>query len=123
MPTILVADDEPTIRALVRAALGGKGYRVLEAENGPDALQAARSQSPDLILLDIALPGLSGLDVLRRLQEAPATAGTPVLLLTGLVRREPSWPVANGLISKPFSPDELARQVAQALERKSAAIS
>ena len=66
MPTILLVDDEPTIRYLLRASLEGRGYRLLEADDGLSALESAQSELPDLILLDIALPGLSGLEVAQR---------------------------------------------------------
>ena len=85
-PTILIVDDEPAIRVLLDAALDGEGYRLLEAADGPSALEAARTEHPDLVLLDIGLPGLSGLEVCRRLRDEAGTAGTPVLFLTGLGR-------------------------------------
>ena len=118
MPTILVVDDEPAIRALVRAALSEHGYRVLEAADGAQALRLALSERPDLVLLDVALPGMSGLEVSRRLREDSGTASTPILLLTGLAPE--TWPVegrfdAQGLVQKPFSPQGLVRQVAEAL--------
>jgi CheY-like chemotaxis protein len=122
MPTILVVDDEPTIRVLIRAALEGTGYRLLEAADGASALQVARSQRPDLILLDIALPRLSGLEVCRRLKEDPTTAATPILLLTGLVQqaeRQAAEEVgAQGFIAKPFSPAALVAQIDDTLLRR-----
>lgn len=127
MPTILVVDDEPTIRILIRAALEGTGYRVLEAADGTSALQMACSQRPDLILLDIALPHLSGLEVCRRLKEDPATAATPILLLTGFVQeaeRQAAEEVgAQAFIAKPFSPATLVAQIDNALLRRAAVIS
>ncbi len=124
MPTILVVDDEPTIRLLVRAALAGTEYRLLEAVDGASALEAARSRRPDLILLDIALPRLSGLEVCRRLKEDPATAIMPVLLLTGLAqqaeRRAADDVGAQGLIAKPFSPAALVQQIADTLHARAA---
>ena len=124
MPTILVVDDEPAIRALVRAALSEHGYRVLEAADGAQALRLALSERPDLVLQDIALPGLSGLEVSRRLREDPAAALTPILLLTGLAPE--TWPVegrfdAQGLVQKPFSPADLVSQIRSVLLRQAAA--
>ncbi|OGO51284.1 MAG: hypothetical protein A2148_00325 [Chloroflexi bacterium RBG_16_68_14] len=122
MPTILVVDDEPTIRLLVRAALEGTGYRLVEASDGFSALQMARSEHPDLILLDIALPRLSGLEVCRRLKEDPATVATPVLFLTGFAqqaeRRAADAAGGQGFIAKPFSPAALVRQIADTLRSR-----
>jgi two-component system alkaline phosphatase synthesis response regulator PhoP len=127
MPTILVVDDEPTIRLLVRAALEGTGYRLIEASDGLSALQVALSERPDVVLLDIALPRLSGLEVCRRLKENPATASAPVLLLTGLVQeseRQAAEEVgARAFIAKPFSPAALVSHVEDALLRRPAAVS
>ena len=127
MPTVLVVDDEPIIRVLIRAALEGTGYGLLEAVDGVSALDVARSRRPDLILLDIALPHLSGLEVCRRLKEDPATAATPVLLLTGFVqeaqRQAGERAGADGFIAKPFSPAGLAAQIDRTLRRRAAAAS
>ncbi len=127
MPTILVVDDEPTIRVLVRAALEGSGYGVLEAVDGATALEMARSQRPDLLLLDVALPRMSGLEVCRRLKRDPATAGTPILLITGFVqqaeRQAAAEAGAEGFIAKPFSPAALVAQIDDTLHRRAAAVS
>ena len=123
MPTILLVDDEPTIRYLLRASLEGRGYRLIEADDGPSALQSAQSELPDLILLDIALPGLNGLEVCHRLKDDPATATTPVLLLTGYVdqtnREAAERAGAQGFIAKPFSPAALVARIEEALSRRS----
>lgn len=125
MKSILIVDDEPTIRRLVRAALDGRGYRLLEAADGPSALETARCERPDLILLDLALPQLSGTEVCRQLKEAPATADIPVLLLTGMVqqaKRDAAQATgAQGCIEKPFSPSTLTAQIAELLQEAPAA--
>lgn len=121
MHTVLVVDDEPTIRALVRAALEPAGVRVVEAADGVTALESVEADRPDLILLDIALPRMSGLDVCRRLKAQRETADIPVLLLTGLVLHIDAGAVddvgAQGVIAKPFSPAKLVSQVAATLPR------
>ncbi len=120
MRTVLVVDDEPAIRSYVRAALEGAGYRVLDAPDGASALELlARGERPDLILLDIALPGMNGLDLCRRLRNEPATAAIPVLLLTGLPRerRIADQAGATGVIGKPFSPTTLGEAVDRALRQ------
>jgi len=119
MARVLVVDDEPAIRSLIRSTLERAGHTVLEAPDGPNALAAARMGHPDLVLLDVALPGLSGLDVCRRLKAGPGTAGATVLLLTGLAPAGASASEgAEGWIAKPFTPDGIARQVEQALRRR-----
>ena len=116
MARVLVVDDEPAIRSLIRTTLERAGHTVFEAGDGPSGLQAAQGHLPDLVLLDVALPGLSGLDVCRRLRAASNTARAVVLLLTGLPETagQPSAG-ADGWIQKPFAPDGITRQVEQAL--------
>lgn len=119
MNTVLVVDDEVSIRRLARVALEEAGLRVLEAGDGAKALETARTQRPDLILLDVAMPRMSGLEVCRRLREAPATAKIPVLLITGLLDQARQDAMAKagatGVVAKPFTPASLARRVAAAL--------
>ncbi|MEX0786596.1 MAG: response regulator [Dehalococcoidia bacterium] len=121
MNTILVVDDEPAIRALVRATLESSGYRLLEAPDGVSALSIAQRERPDLVLLDIALPRVNGLDVCRRLKADPATAHAQVLFLTGLPhhpdQRASQEAGAVDTITKPFSPAALVARVGQALRR------
>ena len=120
MKSVLVVDDQPAIRKLVRAALDGRGYRLLEAADGPSALATARRERPDLILLDLALPQLSGTEVCRQLKESPATADIPVLLLTGMVQgsiRDAARAAgALGCIEKPFSPRTLTARIGELLQ-------
>jgi two-component system phosphate regulon response regulator PhoB len=119
MARVLVVDDEPAIRALIRSTLERAGHTVLEAADGPAALASAQTHLPDLVLLDVALPGLSGLEVCRRLKAEPRTAGTEILLLTGLPQAGASIPAgAEGCIAKPFTPDGIVRRVEQALLRR-----
>ncbi len=113
MATILVVDDESTICTLVHRTLEASGHRVLEASNGILGLKLAQLEQPDLILLDIALPQMSGLEVNRRLQGNAETASIPVLYLTGLVPeavRDTSGSV-QGYIAKPFSPALLLERI------------
>ena len=83
---ILVVDDEPDITALVAYHLARAGYRVSTAANGQDALKAAREERPDIVVLDLMLPGVSGYEVLRELRQRRDTADVGVILLTA--RRE-----------------------------------
>lgn len=115
MARILVVDDEPAIRRLVRTALEERGDSILEAGDGNLGLKLAKLEQPDLILLDIALPQMSGLEVARHLREDAAISSIPVLFLTGLVPESERVEAAAGVIPKPFSPKLLAERVASAL--------
>jgi len=121
MSTILVIDDEPTIRLLVRLTLEREGHQVLEAPEGAAGLELAEMCRPDLILLDMALPGSSGIEVAKRIESS-----TPVLLLTGVAPEtasEADVPAIRGFVEKPFSPSALVRRVQALLESEAMAAS
>ena len=120
MPTILVVDDEPTICRLVRRALEDAGFQVLEAGDGILGLKLAKLEQPDLILLDIALPQMSGLEVSRRLQSDANTSSIPVLYLTGLVPEASRGANVHGHIAKPFSPPFLLERIESTLPKQPA---
>ena len=108
MPTILVVDDEPPILELVRYTLEDEQIRVLEASDGAQALEAALAARPDLILLDVQMPRLDGLEVCRRLRADPALAGTRIVMLTAAGqdadRARGLAAGADEYLTKPFSP-------------------
>lgn len=115
---ILVVDDEPKIVRLIQTYLEREGYEVVTAFDGPSALKAARAFRPDLIILDIMLPGLDGLEVLTRLRQE---SDVYVILLTAKAE-EPDRVVgltvgADDYVTKPFSPRELVARVKAALRR------
>ena len=118
---ILVVDDEPDITALVAYHLAKTGYRVSTATNGTDALKSAREERPDIVVLDLMLPGLSGYEVLAELRKRDETRDVGVILLTA--RREEADRIkglslgADDYLTKPFSPHELALRVAALLRR------
>lgn len=118
---ILVVDDEPDITALVAYHLAKAGYRVSTAANGPDALKAAREERPDIVILDIMLPTVSGYDVLGEMRRREETREVGVILLTA--RRDEADRIkglslgADDYLTKPFSPQELTLRV-QALLRR-----
>jgi two-component system phosphate regulon response regulator PhoB len=118
---ILVVDDEPDITALVAYHLAKVGYRVSTAANGPDALKAAREERPDVVVLDLMLPGVSGYDVLAELRRRDETKEVGVILLTA--RREETDRIrglslgADDYLTKPFSPQELSLRVGALLRR------
>jgi two-component system phosphate regulon response regulator PhoB len=118
---ILVVDDEPDITALVAYHLAKAGYRVSTAANGPDALKAARDERPDIVILDLMLPGVSGYEVLAELRRRDETREVGVILLTS--RREEPDRIkglslgADDYLTKPFSPQELSLRVTALLRR------
>lgn len=119
---VLLADDDAMIRNTLRQLLETCGYVVLLADDGQEALDKARTLSPDVVLLDIMMPKLDGLDVCRRLKSDPATASIPVLILTALAEHEDLIKgVAAGadeFLSKPIDREELTLRVRNAAYRK-----
>jgi len=121
---ILVVEDEADIRELVSYNLTKAGYQVVSVATGEEGLAAAESPPPDLVLLDLMLPGIDGLNVCRRLKANPGTASTPIVMLTA--RGEESDIVtglnlgADDYITKPFSPRIMIARV-QAVLRRAAA--
>src|ERR1043165_10179837 len=83
MTKILVVEDMDSVVDLLRSLLQGEGFEVAVAQDGPEALEALRREKPDLMLLDLILPGLDGLEVLRRVRQDPITAHLPVIVLSG----------------------------------------
>lgn len=118
---ILVIEDDPDIVEVLVYNLNREGYEVLAAESGEDGLSLAKSKSPDLILLDLMLPGMEGLQVCRKLKNDPATSGVPVIMLTA---RTEDADIVTGLemgaddyVTKPFSPRVLIARVRAVLRR------
>jgi len=112
---VLTIEDQRDIRRLIRLTLEFDGFDVLEADNGPEGLELARTRQIDLILLDIMMPGPSGLTVCRWLRDDPSLRHIPVVLLTALDRdqdMEAAWAAgARAYLVKPFSPVELLKVV------------
>jgi len=113
---ILIVDDEKDALFILEQELAGRGYSVISADNGSDALDLAKSEYPDLIILDIRMPGIDGLDVAAKLKEDPKTKDIPVIYLTGLLRRrkgEKQGHVVGDkvLIAKPYSIEGLSAQI------------
>jgi two-component system, OmpR family, phosphate regulon response regulator PhoB len=118
---ILVVEDERDIAALVAYHLTKEGYRVRTAEGGHEALESARAEKPDLMILDLMLPGFSGYEVLQEMRRRPELMEVPVVVLTA--RRDEADRVkglelgADDYVTKPFSPRELVLRVSAVLRR------
>ncbi len=117
--TVLVVDDEPAIRRLLRTTLTAQGYRIVEAATGAEALAQTKAQPPDLIVLDLGLPDMDGLEVIRILREAGAV---PIVVLSS--RDDERGKVAaldqgaDDYVTKPFGMDELVARLRTALRHR-----
>lgn len=119
-PLVLVADDDEDILQLVVLRLGRSGYDVISATDGEAAVELAQARRPDLVVVDVAMPRLDGLEITRILRARDETASIPILLLTARTR---DVDVELGLsagaddyVTKPFSPELLAQRVATLLQ-------
>jgi DNA-binding response OmpR family regulator len=119
---VLVAEDDPDIRNLIVYSLQFAGFDVVEASNGIEAMTMAQAEKPDIVLLDVRMPKMSGYEVCAELKSQVATQSIPVVFLSA---RGQEAEIKHGLelgaeeyIIKPFAPDELQRRVTHILERR-----
>lgn len=120
VPTLLIVDDEEIVRDTVADSLQGSGYVILRAPSGEAALEMVRAIKVDLIILDYAMPGLNGLQVVQRLKAEPAMSRIPVVALTSAtadVANELSRAGCIAFIPKPFEPDELRQVIADIVKK------
>ncbi|HEX9349865.1 MAG TPA: response regulator [Gaiellaceae bacterium] len=119
-PKVLVCDNEAALRALVRGALELGDYEIVEAHDGDQSVELARSSVPDLIVLDMMMPGRTGLEVLAELRAEDRFAETPVIMLTARAQAQDRLAAVEAGVSrflpKPFSPLELASVVEELLD-------
>ena len=124
MTTVLVADDDADIRDLVAFKLEQAGLEVLAVGDGQAAVDTARARLPTLAVLDVSMPGLSGIDVCRMLRSDPSTAGMLIIMLTARVQEqdvEGGFSAgADDYVTKPFSPRELVSRIQALLSRSRA---
>jgi two-component system response regulator AdeR len=122
MSTILVVEDEPNVRKFVTVNLAHRGHKVIEAKNGQLALEQLIDQKPELLILDIKLPDLSGWDILNRINTVPArSADFPVLVMTASPVDENNileqYPSVVEILMKPFNTAQLMTAIQRALSK------
>src|SRR5438445_9818594 len=121
---MLPADDDVELRSLLRATIERAGYRVIEAHDGPHALEQVKRHDPDLLLLDVNMPGLSGIEVTRRVRESRSNTLLPIILVTALTAVDDKVrgldAGATDFVTKPFDPAELQARVRASLRTQAA---
>lgn len=123
--TVLVVEDDPWIRSLMADLLAGEGYSVVQAADGKAGLDMAEESDPDVILLDLAMPEKSGLDVLHELKSSKPTRDIPVIVVSAyaMLMMGSDARRADGVIQKPFDLADLLLQVEQAATKRREAAS
>ena len=119
MPNILAVDDSASMRQMVAFTLKGAGYSVIEAVDGKDALEKAKTGAADVVLTDVNMPNMDGIELIRQLRALPKYKFTPMLLLTtesGADKKAAGKAAgATGWLVKPFNPDQLLATIAKVL--------
>jgi CheY-like chemotaxis protein len=122
-PTILVVDDEPYMIRLLQHHIQRAGYRMVKATNGREALERIREDKPSLVLMDVMMPELNGLEVLVELRKREETKELPVIIMTAnaqrFTREEAEAAGVSAFLTKPFSPTQLMTEVRRQLEARS----
>jgi CheY-like chemotaxis protein len=121
---ILIVEDHPTMREAMRLVLEGEGFDIVEASDGAQALSAVHQEPPDLVLLDMSIPGVSGPDVLAAVKRDPATSEVRVIVVTATGEEGRAAAMAGGAdhyFTKPFSPIALLQAVEEVLGPEDAA--
>jgi len=121
MKKILIVDDEPDVRTVLSVRLTSNGFQVVEAADGDTGMKLARAEKPDLILLDIMMPGMDGVETFHSLKQDPQTKEIPVIFLTvlaqniSLTKHSLELDKSYAILSKPYRPQELIQEIRQAL--------
>jgi DNA-binding response OmpR family regulator len=120
--TVLIADDDPEILTLLSIRLSKKGYKVLEAADGLQTLQVARAQRPDLVLLDVMMPGRNGWEVAREMRNDPTLADIGIVMLTAIGEKvnEMTSPLygADDFVDKPFDFNDLEQKISRVIANR-----
>lgn len=121
MAKILIVDDEPAIRFLISATLEDEGYELFEAADGLEASELIQENRPDLVILDVMMPGLTGYELCSRIKQDPVTQKIKVIMLTAKAQEQDKLQSrqagADYYLRKPFSPMELTQVVADLLQK------
>ena len=115
--TVLVVDDEPVLRAIVREILDEEGYSVIEAADGRVMLEIMESARPDLVLMDVMMPGVDGRDAYRQLRAHPEHRDIPVVMMSAAIQPHGLDPSIAGFMAKPFDLNQLVELVARLIGR------
>jgi len=120
---ILIVEDDKFLRELISKKLIGQGFKIDEAIDGEEGLKKLQEIKPDLILLDLILPGLDGFDVLKRIKDDPKTASIPVLILSNLGQKDEiekglKLGAVDFLVKAHFTPEEIVQKIKQVFEKK-----
>ena len=111
MKTVLAVDDSASVRQMVRITLGGAGYAVVEADDGAKGLSQAQRQPANLVITDLNMPNMNGLELIRALRRTPSYRGVPIVILTtesdDSVKAQAKASGATAWITKPFKPEQL----------------
>jgi two-component system, chemotaxis family, chemotaxis protein CheY len=117
MATVLTVDDSPSIRQMIKVTLEPAGHSVIEAGDGAQGLAKCQASRPDLVITDLNMPTMNGLELIRALRKLPALTGLPIVFLTtesnDTVKQEAKTAGATGWITKPFKPEQLLAVVAK----------
>src|SRR5215469_6574966 len=117
MATVLTVDDSPSIRQMIKVTLEPAGHSVIEAGDGAQGLAQAQAKRPDIVITDLNMPTMNGLELIRALRKQPTLTGLPIVFLTTesneAVKQEAKSVGARGWITKPFKPEQLLAVVAK----------
>lgn len=117
MATILTVDDSPSIRQMIKVVLGPAGHTVIEAGDGAQGLEKAKSTKLDLVITDLNMPVMNGLELIKALRGLPSLVGLPIVFLTtesnDAIKQEAKAAGATGWITKPFKPEQLLTVVSK----------
>src|SRR6202012_1690167 len=117
MATVLTVDDSPSIRQMIKVTLEPAGHSVIEAGDGAQGLAKCQASRPDLVITDLNMPTMNGLELIRALRKLPALTGLPIVFLptesNDTVKAEAKTAGATGWITKPFKPEQLLAVVAK----------
>ncbi|MFC6789100.1 response regulator [Methylobacterium komagatae] len=117
MATVLAVDDSPSIRQMIKVTLGPAGYTVIEAGDGAEGVAKAKANTLNLVITDLNMPVMNGLDMIKNLRNLPSLTGVPILFLStesdDSIKKEAKAAGATGWITKPFNPEQLVAVVSK----------